>query len=343
MKAVVKEKTGPGITIEERDIPDPGPHDALIRIKSASICGTDLHIYEWDRWAENRIKPPVIIGHEFAGVIEDLGKEVTYLKAGDRVSGEGHITCGHCFFCRTGRGHICKDVRIIGVDRDGCFSEYLVIPAENLWPIPDCISDRLASLFDPLGNAMHTVMTAAVAEKSVLITGAGSIGLFTAAIAKTFGAAKILVTEPSALKRDCARQVGADKVYDSSDPDLEKKVLEQTEGLGPEILFEISGQAGALALGLKLLRGGGTAGILGIYSSDITLNWSDLVVFKGITVHGISGRLMYQTWYQSQNFLAGHGSLIEPILTHDLPFTEIERGFQYLKRGEGIKIILTFA
>ena len=340
MKALVKREEKRGIAVATVPKPFPGPRDALIRIETTGICGTDLHIYLWDQWAAKRISVPVAIGHEFVGIIEELGNDVSHVTVGERVSGEGHITCVHCYYCRTGQGHICSKVEIIGVDRDGCFADYLVMPAENLWPVPPGIPNRYAAVFDPLGNAMHTVMSTEVAEKSVLITGAGSIGLFTVGIAKASGASKIIVIEPNPLKRGTAIRVGADCALDPEDTTGSQHIREITDGLGPDIFFEMSGNPKALITGLGLLRSGGTAAFLGIYAADVSINWSELVVLKGITIHGISGRRMYKTWYQSQSFLLTHGALIDPIITHELPALEAEQGFHLMEAGEGIKILL---
>ena len=343
MKALVKRDRQRGMVLEEVPLSPLGSRDARIRIVAASICGTDLHIFRWDRWAQRRLKPPVVFGHEFVGIIEELGSDVTHLAVGDRVSGEGHITCGHCYYCRTGQGHICRDVEIIGVDRDGCFADYLTMPAENLWPVPKWIPDRHASLFDPLGNAMHTVMSTQVAEKSVLITGAGSIGLFAVAISRAIGASKIIVIEPNELKRKKAIDVGADLTYNPAESELDVIVQSETEGMGPEVFFEMSGSAQALVTGLTAMRRGGSAAILGIFEQEVPIDWSELVVFKGLTIHGISGRLMYKTWYQSQSFLTTDGHAIDPVITHEIPFSEAHRGFALMEKGEAIKVILTFS
>ncbi|MBM4082874.1 MAG: zinc-binding dehydrogenase, partial [Planctomycetes bacterium] len=241
MNAIVKTHPGPGLALREVPVPTHSPNEVLIRIRAVGICGTDLHIEGWDAWAASRIKPPLVIGHEFVGEVVSVGQNAQHIRPGIRVSAEGHITCGHCPFCRTGQGHICQTVKIIGIDRDGCFADYMMMPADNLWPLPDAIPDHYAAVFDPLGNAMHTVMAAPPAGKSVLVMGAGAIGLFAIAIAKASGAALIIVLEPNEFRRNLAKQVSADLVLDPTQPRVEDLIRQQTLGLGPEIVFEMSG------------------------------------------------------------------------------------------------------
>jgi len=339
VKAIVKKKPERGFEIADVAKPVPGARDVLIRIKAAGICGTDLHIYKWDEWSQARITPPLVVGHEFVGVVEEIGGEVSHVKVGDRVSAEGHITCGHCRFCRTGQGHICQTVEIIGVDRDGCFAEYLVMPADNIWPVPDTIPDTYAAVFDPLGNAMHTVMSQPVAGKSVLVTGAGAIGLFSIAIAKTVGASDVIVVEPNTFKRGLAKTVGADVVLHPDD-DIAKIVEERTHGLGVEVLLEMSGSADAIRQGLGLLQNGGDAALLGIPSGEVPLNLSKLVIFKAATLRGISGRRMYDTWYQCQSFLEHNRLSIDAIITHTFKFTDFKKAFDILLAGDAGKMVM---
>ncbi|MHB9030006.1 MAG: L-threonine 3-dehydrogenase [Candidatus Latescibacterota bacterium] len=340
MQAIVKEKSGPGLTLADVPAPTVGDDEVLIRVRVAGICGTDVHIYDWDRWSQGRIRPPLTIGHEFVGEVVELGRAVRHVEIGQRVSAEGHITCGVCEFCRTGQGHICRDVRIIGVDRDGCFAEYISISAGNIWPVPDSIPDHIAATFDPLGNAMHTVMAEPPAGKSVLVTGAGAIGLFAVAIARYAGASRIMVIEPNAYKRDLAGKVGAELLIDPAESGTEKKILDYTEGLGPQILLEMSGHPAAIGQGFRLLRNGGTACILGIPSSPITIDWAKDIIFKGITIRAINGRRMFDTWFQSQNFMLKEQESINRLVTHHLPFRQFERGFNLLHAGEAVKVVL---
>ncbi|MBN1676236.1 MAG: L-threonine 3-dehydrogenase [Kiritimatiellae bacterium] len=340
MKAIVKSKPEPGLQLCEAPEPEPGPDEVLIRVKAVGICGTDVHIFKWDEWSANRIKPPLLVGHEFVGVVEEVGREVRHIRKGARVSAEGHITCGHCRFCRTGQGHICREVEIIGVDRDGCFAEYLAMPADNIWPVPDSIPDKYASVFDPLGNAMHTVMSQPVAGRTVLITGAGAIGLFAVAIARAAGAGNVVAVEPNRFKRRLALEAGADVVLDPADEELAARVLDASEGLGPEVFLEMSGNADALVLGLRLLRNGGHAALLGIPPREVTLNLPELVIFKAATIRGVNGRRMYDTWYQCQSFLERHRLSIDTVITHTFPFAEYAKAFDVILGGNAGKLVM---
>ena len=340
MKALVKEKPERGLVLKDIPVPEPGEEEVLVRIRAAGICGTDVHIYDWDKWSRKRIHPPLVTGHELVGEVAALGKAVRHIEIGRRVSAEGHIACGHCEFCRTGQAHICRDVEIIGVDRNGCFAEYMCIDAGNLWPVPDAIPDHIAAIFDPVGNAMHTVMAEPVAGKTVLITGAGAIGLFAVAIAESAGASSIIVIEPNALKRDYARRVGADVLLSPDDDHLVETVYDHTNGLGPQVLLEMSGHPGAITTGLRLLRNGGCACVLGIPSNPVTIDWAKDIVFKGITIKAINGRRMYDTWFQTQNFMLKEQEQINRLITHRLPFDLFEKGFGLLHRGEAVKVVL---
>ncbi|MCX7804041.1 MAG: L-threonine 3-dehydrogenase [Planctomycetota bacterium] len=343
MKALVKTKAGPGLELTEVPTPEAGPSEALIRVRAAGICGTDVHIEEWNDWARGRIKPPLVTGHEFVGEIAALGRDVRHVRVGDRVSGEGHITCGHCQFCRTGQGHICQDVKIIGVDRDGCFAEYLVMPADNLWPVPDRIPDTLAAVFDPLGNAMHTVMVAPVSGRSVAIIGAGAIGLFAIAIARAAGASGVIAIEPNPFRRRLAAKVRADMVLDPTRDDVPALVGRETEGLGPQVVLEMSGHPDAIRLAFRLVRNGGDVALLGIPPGEVALDWARDVIFKGITIHAVNGRRMYDTWYQCQNFLLRDRLAVRPVITHVLPFENFRRGFELLHAGRAGKVVLAMS
>ncbi len=340
MKALVKEKPGTGLVL--RDVPEPrvGDDEVLIRVRAAGICGTDVHIWDWDEWSRKRIHPPLVTGHEFVGDVVACGKEVHHVKCGQRVSAEGHITCGHCEFCRTGQAHICRDVEIIGVDRDGCFAEYIAIDARNLWPVHEDIPDYIAAVFDPVGNAMHTVMAEPVAGKSLLVTGAGAIGLFAVAIARSLGASPVIVIEPNALKREYALRSGAHYVFDPSDSGVDEAVLGLTDGLGTQVLLEMAGHPSAIKQGLRLLRNGGVASVLGIPAGELTLDWAHDVIFKGITIKAINGRRMFDTWFQSQNFMLRNPAAVDRLVTHRLPFEDFERGFDLLHEGEAVKVVL---
>ena len=340
MKAIRKLSPERGCSLRDVPVPTPGPGEVLIRVSSCGICGTDLHIYQWDVWSQKRIHPPMTYGHEFVGLIESVGPGVDRFHPGQRVSAEGHITCGICRSCRNGKAHLCRDVRIIGVDRDGCFAEFLVMPAGNLWPVHASIPDRHAALFDPLGNAMHTVMSQPVNMKKVLVTGAGAIGLFAIPIAWENGAESIVVVEPSPMKREIALRMGAQAAFDPADPDIASKILDATSGFGPDVLLEMSGSSSALRLGLGVLANGGHASLLGIPHGETTLDLSNEVIFKGITIHGVTGRRMYETWYQTEDFLLRHGGSIEPAISFSLPLEQVEEGFAGMENGTAVKVLL---
>lgn len=341
MRAIRKDKAAVGLTFHN-DQPKPAPKEdeVLIRISAVGICGTDVHIYDWDKWSSGRVKPPTVVGHEFVGVVEKTGKDVHHIKPGQRVSAEGHITCGVCQFCRTGDGHICRDVKIIGIDRDGCFADFMTMPAGNLWPVPDSIPDKFAALYDPLGNAMHTVMAQPVAAKSVLIMGAGAIGLMAVAIARSAGAAQIFAIDPNPRKRKLATTVGADTCLNPAEDDVLKIVRDATGGLGADVVLEMSGHPAGIQQSLQAVRNGGDVALLGIPSKEVPIDLSHDIIFKGITLRGINGRRMYTTWYQSQDFLLRNQKRIAPLVTHLLPMEEFEKGFELLHKGEACKVVL---
>ena len=340
MKAIVKTAPEKGFQLKDIDRPEIQNHsDVLIRISAVGICGTDVHIYNWDPWARSRIQVPLTAGHEFVGYVEAAGEDVQHVRIGDRVSAEGHITCNHCRFCRTGNGHICEDVEIIGVDRAGCFAEYLLMPADNIWPVAEGIPEKVAAVFDPIGNAMHTVMSVPISGKTVLISGCGPIGLFALVIAVHVGAASVIVVEPSAFKRTLASELGADLVLDPSDPGMNEIVHEKTEGLGPELFLEMSGAASALQSGFRMLRNGGDAVVLGIPNGNVSLDWPE-IIFKGLTIHAVNGRRMYDTWYQSQTFLEKHLDGLLPVITDTFAFADFQQAFELIATGRTGKIVL---
>mgnify|MGYP006284466149 CR=1 FL=1 len=342
MKAIVKRNRKKGFVLSDSPVPPLKPGQVLIKTVYAGICGTDVHIYRWDEWAQKRIHPPVIGGHEFMGVIEKVSDDVTYLEPGARVSAEGHITCGHCKFCRTGQGHICQNVKIIGVDIDGAFAEYIAMPAENVWPVPNSIPDRFAAVFDPLGNAMHTVMEVPISGRSVLITGCGAIGLFAVSIALAAGASRVIVSEPNTFKRRLAKKAGDIDVIDPAEQKLPEAVRDLTDGLGPEVVLEMSGNPGALTDAFKAVQNGGHVVILGIPAGTVCVNWAEDIIFKGITINAVNGRRMYDTWYQCQNFLKNRNINISHILTHEFPAEDFEKGFDVIENGEAAKVLLSF-
>ncbi|HEX6466632.1 MAG TPA: L-threonine 3-dehydrogenase, partial [Terriglobales bacterium] len=303
MVAVVK--PGPQAGAEIREVPKPqiGPNDVLVKVKVASVCGTDLHIYNWDQWAQNRIHPPLVPGHEFCGNVVAVGREVTTVKEGDFVSAEMHVNCGKCFQCRTGQAHICQFVKIIGVDADGAFAEYVRIPESNIWKLDPAIPADYASILDPLGNAVHTVLAGEIAACSVAIVGCGPIGLFSIAVCRAVGATQIFALEVNQHRRKIAQQMKADYVLDPSTEDVKSVVMEATGGIGVDVVLEMSGKTPGIRAGFNILRLGGRVSLLGIPSKPVELDFADDLIFKGATVQGINGRLMYKTWYQMQALL----------------------------------------
>lgn len=340
MKALIKHHAGPELQLVERAIPEIGPRDVLIRVLKAGICGTDRHIWEWDAWAAGRIPVGITTGHEFVGVIEKVGSAVTKFAPGLRVSAEGHLNSGTDFNARTGNAHIARDTKILGVDTDGCFAEYVKIPEENVWPVHPSIPDHVAAVLDPLGNAVHTVMSANVSAKTVLITGVGIIGLMGVTVAKCAGASRIFVTDVDAKRLAIAKKLGAVEAYRATDPNWIADIRKQTRGDGPDVLLEMSGHPGAIDDGFKALRMGGTAALLGIPSRTMSFDLTSHVIFKGATVLGINGRRMFETWYQMEEMLLSGRLDLSDIITHQLPMAEFAKGFGLMQSGEGIKVVL---
>lgn len=340
MRAIVKETAAPGLTLVQRPIPEPGPGEVRIKIKVVGICGTDLHIWQWDKWASGRVEPGTIVGHEFMGVVDALGDRVTGVKVGDRVSGEGHIGCGRCYTCRTGNSHICEHVDIIGIDVNGCFADYLILPVSNVWPLSDDIPDHLGAIHDPFGNAMHTVMSVPVSGKSVLIMGSGMIGAMAVGICRAIGAFQIIAVDPNPQKLQLARQMGAHHALDPRLHDVEKIIRELTHNEGVDTLLEMSGNEKAIQSGLDLTRNGGHVALLGIPAQEVCLDLARDIIFKGLTLHGINGRRMFETWFQCTGFLRNRLLDLSPIITHHLPFESFEEGLQLMQAGKAGKVVL---
>jgi threonine 3-dehydrogenase len=341
MKALVKAERAPGIWLQE--IPDPklGANDVRIRIRKTAICGTDMHIYSWDAWAEKTIPVPMAIGHEYSGEIVEIGSEVRGLAIGDRVSGEGHITCGYCRNCRAGRRHLCRNTVGVGVNRPGCFAEYLVIPAFNAFKLPDSISDEVASILDPLGNATHTALAFNLVGEDVLITGAGPIGIMAAAIARFVGARHVVVTDVNDYRLDLARTMGATRAINVSRESLDDtmKSLGMVEGF--DVGLEMSGNPSAFRDMLRSMHHGGSVALLGIPPGETAIDWNE-VIFKGLVIKGIYGREMFETWYKMSAMLQS-GLDVTPIITHRLPVADFRDGFEIMKSGHSGKVILDWA
>ncbi|HEX6505406.1 MAG TPA: L-threonine 3-dehydrogenase [Terriglobales bacterium] len=340
MLAVVKPQAKPGVEIREVAIPQIGLTDVLVKVKVASICGTDLHIYNWDRWAQGRIHPPLIPGHEFCGEVVAVGNEVTTVKEGDFVSAEMHVACGKCLQCRTGEAHICQFVKIIGVDADGAFAEYVRIPESNIWKLDPAIPIEYASILDPLGNAVHTVLAGEIAAKTVAITGCGPIGLFSIAVARAVGAAQVIAIEVNEHRRRIAEEMKADLVLDPTKDDVRQIVAERTAGAGVDVVLEMAGHPSAIRTAFDIVRRGGRISLLGLTSKPISLNFSEDIIFKGITVQGINGRRMYQTWYQMTALLKAGKLELHPVITDRMAMADFSKGMERLTTGEASKILL---
>jgi threonine 3-dehydrogenase len=342
MRALVKTSSGPGFLLTDVPIPELGPSDVLIRVEKAGLCGTDYHIYAWDTWAQQRIKPPLVVGHEFMGTVVAIGDAVRSIRVGERVSAEGHLVDLTCLLCRTGEAHICEHVQIIGVDRDGAFAEYVAIPEYNVWRLDPAIADEVAAIFDPLGNAVHTVMSAGVSVKSVVITGVGSIGLMAIPVARAAGATAVFAVDVNAAKLEIARKLGADAAFLSTQDGLVDEIRRRTRGDGADVLLEMSGSGAAIDLGLQMLRNGGTAAMLGIPADNVNLNLAERIIFKGLRVLGINGRRMFETWYQTEALVKSGRVDPRSIITHVLPYAEFDRAFELMEKGEAVKIVLDF-
>src|SRR3954469_7184838 len=340
MKALRKMQPARGLSFESATVPAIGPTDVLVRVKTASICGTDLHIYGWDRWSQGRIKPPVTLGHEFCGLVERVGEEVTSVKAGDSVSAEMHVNCGHCHQCRVGEAHICQNLRIIGIDQDGAFAEFVKIPASNIIKLDPSIPEHYGAILDPLGNAVHTVLAGPIAGRTVLVTGCGPIGLMSIAVAKACGSSTVFATETNEHRRTMARKMGADVVVNPAGEDAVKKILGETSGTGVDVLLEMSGNPTAIQQGFQAMRAGGRASLLGIPTESVPLDLVNDVIFKGATVQGIYGRRMYETWVQMTALLKTGRLNLDPLFGERAPLDKFESAFALLQGGLAGKILL---
>ena len=340
MRAIAKLRPGPGLELTEVPVPTPGINDVLIQVKKTSICGTDVHIFNWDAWAEKTIKPPMVIGHEFVGVIAEVGTNVQGFKPGDLVDGEGHIVCGRCRNCLAGRRHLCKNTQGVGVNRDGAFAEYLCLPASNAVHVDPTIPLDVLSCFDPLGNAVHTALQYDLVGEDVLITGAGPIGCMATAVAKQAGARQVVVTDINPDRLALAKRMGATRVVDVSKeklPDIQRE-LGMKEGF--DVGLEMSGNPRALADMIDNMFHGGRIALLGIMSGAAAIDWNK-VVFNMLTIRGVYGREMYETWYK-MTALIQSGLDISPVITHRMPFTEFEHGFELMRSGRSGKIVLNW-
>ncbi|QZQ50133.1 L-threonine 3-dehydrogenase [Erwinia persicina] len=339
MKALSKRYARPGIWMtHDAPVPEPGHNDLLIKIRKTAICGTDVHIYNWDEWSQKTIPVPMITGHEYVGEVVAVGQEVAGFQPGDRVSGEGHITCGHCRNCRGGRTHLCRNAIGVGVNRQGCFAEYLVIPAVNAFKIPDNISDELAAIFDPFGNAVHTALSFDLVGEDVLITGAGPIGIMAAAICRHVGARHVVITDVNEYRLGLARQMGVTRAVNISEESLPQVMhaLEMTEGF--DVGLEMSGVPDAFRSMLDVMNHGGRIAMLGIPPASMSIDWNQ-VIFKGLFIKGIYGREMFETWYKMAALLQS-GLDLSPVITHRYGIDDFQRGFDDMRTGQSGKVIL---
>jgi threonine 3-dehydrogenase len=341
MKALVKKKKEKGLWLE--DVPEPsiGDREVLIKIRQTAICGTDVHIYEWDEWAQKTIPVPMHVGHEFVGEIVKLGPAVQGLEVGEKVSGEGHLVCGHCRNCRAGHRHLCINTKGIGVNRPGCFAECLALPAENVFPIPHGVSDDEASILDPLGNAVHTALAFDLVGEDVLITGAGPIGIMAAVIAKHIGARYVVLTDLNEYRLELARKAGVENAVDIRKTGLPEVMKELRMSEGFDVGLEMSGSPAAFNDMLGCLKMGANVALLGILPQSTTIPWNQ-VIFKAFTLKGIYGREMFETWYKMCAMLQS-GLDIKPVITHRFPFQEYQKGFETMISGKSGKVILDWS
>ena len=338
MKALVTAKAEPGIWLMDVAEPTIGPNDVLIRMRKTAICGTDMHIWHWDDWAQRTIRVPMAVGHEYCGEIVEMGSEVAGLKVGDRVSGEGHITCGYCRNCRAGRRHLCRNTVGVGVNRPGCFAEYMALPASNVFKLPAAIDDDIASILDPFGNATHTALSFNVVGEDVLITGAGPIGIMAVAIARYAGARHVVITDVNPYRLELARRMGASRALDIRTETLDAAMRELGMEEGFDVGMEMSGVPSAFREMLRTMHHGGSIAMLGIMPQDTGIHW-DEVIFKGLVIKGVYGREMFETWYKMSSMLQS-GLDISPVVTHRLPIDEYRLGFETMASGQSGKVIL---
>ena len=340
MKALVKKYSEPGIWMDEVPIPEYGPNDVLIKILSTSICGTDIHIYNWDEWAQRTIPVPMVTGHEYVGIVEAFGENVQDVQIGELVSGEGHLVCGQCRHCRAGRGHLCPNTKGVGVNRPGCFAEYLVIPVSNIWHCDPKISKEVLSIFDPLGNAVHTALSFDLLGEDVLITGAGPIGIMAAAIAKHAGARNIVITDMNPYRLELAKKMGVTKAVDVTKEKLSDVIKELGMVGGFDVGLEMSGSTLAFNDMIDAMYTGGNIALLGILPSNAGIDWTK-VIFKGLTIRGIYGRIMFETWYKMQAMIQS-GLDVTPVITHKFKIDDYLEGFELMKSGNSGKVILSW-
>jgi threonine 3-dehydrogenase len=342
MRGLSKLKREPGLwMVNDAPMPEIGADDVLIKIKKSAICGTDLHIYNWDKWAQETIPVPMIVGHEYVGEIIETGKDVTLLKKGQRVSGEGHLVCGACRNCRAGNWHLCRNTLGVGVNRQGSFAEYLSLPAENCFPLPKDISDDMAAIFDPLGNAVHTALSFDLVGEDVLITGAGPIGIMAAAICRHVGARYIVITDVNPYRLELAGKMGVNRAVNVAEDDLKDHMIDLGMKEGFDVGLEMSGNESAFHTMIETLNHGGKMAVLGIPPKNFAIDWNS-IIFKSLTLKGIYGREMFETWYKMAAMLQS-GLNVDEAITHSFPVDDFEKGFEVMNKGLCGKVLLEWA
>lgn len=341
MRAIYKSKRETGLWMGTAEEPTPGPRDVLIRVQRAAICGTDLHIYNWDSWAQKTIPVPMVVGHEYCGVVEAVGEEVTLVKVGQRVSGEGHLVCGHCRNCRGGREHLCINTVGVGVNRQGAFADLLTIPEHNVFAVPEDIPDDVVAILDPLGNAVHTALSYDLVGEDVLITGAGPIGLMAAAVCRHVGARHVVVTDLSEDRLRLAERMGATRGVNATKESLKDVMSDLGMAEGFDVGLEMSGAAPAMTDMIEAMTHGGKIALLGLFSKPVEIDMT-AAIFKGLQFKGVYGREMFETWYKMVSMLQT-GLDVTPVITHRLPFEDFEDGFSALNSGQACKVVLDLA
>ncbi|NJN69681.1 MAG: L-threonine 3-dehydrogenase [Nitrospira sp.] len=342
MKALVKSTARPGLTFTTWADPTPGPHDAVVKIAATSLCGTDVHIYRWDEWAQRRIHPPRIIGHELCGHVVEVGRDVSLIKVGEYVAAESHLTCGACFQCRTGQAHVCKNYKILGIDRDGSYAQYVTLPENVLWRTDPQIPPELACVQEPLGNAVDAALAEDLTGHTVLITGCGPTGLFAAAVARIAGAATIIASDVSDYRLGLAKQVGVDHAFNAqvdSPEQIAAAILDITAGEGVDAALEMSGNPTALHQAFQAVKNGGRVTLFGISTGSVCFDLPNEIIFKGIRVYGITGRRLFETWYRLAGLFKA-GLDIRPVITHSFPLSEFATGFELIQSGQCGKVVL---
>lgn len=340
MRTIIKREAKEGAELATREIPQITSNEVLVKVLATSICGTDYHIYSWDPWSQGRIKPPKVMGHEFAGEVVKVGEKVSKVKIGDIVSAETHIVCGKCELCLTGQAHICTETEILGVDTDGTFAEYVAIPEENAWVNDPSVPPEYLCIQEPLGNAVQTVLSGEIIGKTIAVVGCGPIGIMAVAVGKAVGAAKVIAIEVNEYRLNLAKEIGADVTINPLKEDVINRVHEETEGLGVDVVTEMSGSPIAIEQALKYIKLGGRMAMLGIPTEDVKMDVANGIVFKGIQIHGIVGRKMYDTWYQVKGLIASGNLNLDKLITHRFDLEDYEKGMELMKSGNCGKVVL---